>query len=99
MSSKRNLVDLGWNEFFARSFQNYAAEGYLVGRVALEQKEVFRLLTAEGDIWGELSGRLRYRAQGRHELPAIGDWVVIKDQPNRERMLIHEVLPRRTKFS
>ena len=37
--------------------------------------------------------------QSRADLPAVGDWVLVRESPGAERAIIHRVLTRRTKFS
>ena len=46
-----------------------------------------------------MSGGVRHRAQGRHDFPAVGDWVAIKPPSPGHRAVIRAVLPRRSKFS
>ena len=93
------LEKLGWNDFFARSFAPYAAEGYGVGRVLLQHNKIYVLGTEEGETQAEVTGRLRHQAAGPEELPAVGDWVVTRGVGEEERARIHAVLPRRSKFS
>ncbi len=94
------LEELGWNSFFAESFAPHAAQGYGVGRVFLQHNKVYLLQTGEGEVWGEVTGKLRHEARGeRGVLPAIGDWVVIRELKEEGKATIHDVLPRRSKFS
>jgi ribosome biogenesis GTPase / thiamine phosphate phosphatase len=97
-----NVVDLttfGWSEFFDANFKAYAGEGFTAGRVALEHKNLFRVYTQYGEVFAEISGKLRHEATSRKDLPAVGDWVVIRAQPEAGRVMIHAVLPRRTSFA
>jgi ribosome biogenesis GTPase len=95
-----SLEDYGWSEFFAEAFAPYAAEGYEAGRVFLQHNKVYMLYTASGEMWAEATGRLKYHAAGPEELPAVGDWVVIKRlADDRTRAKIHEILPRQSLFS
>ncbi len=94
-----NLQTLGWNSFFADAFAAFAESGYSVGRVVLEHKNTYWLLGEEGEIQAKLAGKFRYRAMGKHDFPAIGDWVVIKVMAGESKAVIQAILPRRTKFS
>ena len=94
-----DLTSFGWDKFFATNFEPYARSGYTVGRVALEHKNLFRVYTEQGDVLAEISGKLRHEAASRSDLPAVGDWVVIRSRPDTDRVTIHAVLPRRTSFS
>lgn len=99
----QSLVALGWNPFFTAHFASYAAEGYAVGRVAIEHRTAYMLYSEWGDLTAEVTGRFRHRATGLQDFPAVGDWVVIRLMPEPEksplRATIHAVLPRQSKFS
>ena len=90
---------LGWDEFFANHFQSYAADGYAAGRVALEYKHFYRIYSEWGEVLGEIAGRLRHEALDREDLPVVGDWVVIRRSPESDKVTIHAVLPRKSKFT
>ena len=96
--SVTDLTTFGWDEFFEANFKTYAGTGYTSGRVALEHKNFFRVYTQHGEVLAEISGKLRHEAVNRRDLPAVGDWVVIRSQPEDGRAMIHAVLPRRTSF-
>src|ERR1044071_2183098 len=87
-----DLQTLGWGKFFESNFNSYAQDGYECGRVALEHKNFFRIYTQHGEVLAQISGKLRHEAVNRSDLPAVGDWVVIRSA------MIHAVLPRRTSF-
>jgi len=93
-----NLSQLGWSDFFAHSFEAYRGQGYTVGRVALEHKQAYTLYTEQGECSATVSGKLRHQATGTEDLPAVGDWVVIRPQ-DEGRAVIHHILPRKSKFS
>jgi ribosome biogenesis GTPase len=99
MMNVTDLTSFGWSEFFEVNFKPYAGMGYTCGRVALEHKNFFRVYTQYGEVLAEISGKLRHEAVSRRDLPAVGDWVVISSRPERERVMIHAVLPRRTSFA
>ena len=94
-----DLTTFGWSEFFADNFKSYAEQGFTAGRVALEHKNLFRVYTQYGEVFAEISGKLRHEATSRRDLPAVGDWVVIRARPEGGRAMIHAVLPRRTSFA
>ena len=69
-------------------------------RVTLELKGFFEVTGEAGALLGECSGKFIHAAHTAADYPAIGDWVAITPQPGEEqRVAIHAVLPRRTKFS
>ena len=93
-----DLTTFGWDELFEANFRTYAGSDYTCGRVALEHKNLFRLYTQSGEVLAEISGKLRHETVNRRDLPAVGDWVVIRSRPEGGRVMIHAVLPRRTSF-
>jgi ribosome biogenesis GTPase len=93
------LEQLGWSNFFAHSFVPYGAAGYKVGRVALEHKQTYLLYTEQGEIAAEVTGKFRYQVTSSQDFPAVGDWVVVRIPVGTERATIHQVLPRKNKFS
>jgi len=92
------LKELGWSPFFEEEFR--AKESSEVpGRVVEELKGAFRVLTEESELLAEMAGRLSHRAEGREDLPAVGDWVAVAARPTEGRGTIQRILPRRTRLS
>jgi len=96
LQATTNLAGLGWGPFFAEAFASYAADGLVPGRVTIQHRGAYVVHTEAGELPAEVTGRLRHEAARAADLPAVGDWVV--DRPG-DPLLIHAVLPRRTKFS
>jgi ribosome biogenesis GTPase len=94
----RGLAQYGWNERLAESFAEHAIAGRVPARVVLEHTHIYRIVTEEGESLARVSGRLRHRAEGRPDFPAVGDWVVVEPVPEGEAR-IHAVLPRFSRFS
>ena len=97
--SNAALERFGWNSFFEGGFAPYRHQGYVVGRVAVQHKDHYVLYTDHGEVWAEVSGRMRFQASGRQDFPAVGDWVVIQPRPLEDEATIHYVLRRENKFS
>ncbi|MDB5085745.1 MAG: GTPase RsgA [Bacilli bacterium] len=94
-----NLTDLGWNSAWEAKFQVFSQQGFSAGRVVAEHKQLYKVITQNGELQGEISGRLRFQALGRGDFPAVGDWVVLQERTGEQRATIHAVLPRKSKFS
>ena len=95
-----SLDDYGWTSFFAESFAPHAADGRSPGRVIEHRGRLYRLQTGETEIDGVAAGRLRHRAAGPQDLPAIGDWVAFRPpRAGSGPATVDAVLPRRTKLS
>ena len=93
------LEKYGWDEEFERQFLKQADEGRRPGRIYVEHKGLYGILTEEGQIQGEVSGKFRYAAEGIGAFPAVGDWIVMEPRAGGDRATIHAVLPRRSRFS
>lgn len=70
-----------------------------IGRVVLEHKHMYRVVTEQGEWLAVCSGSLLHRAIDRRDYPAVGDWVAIEQMPGEERGIIHSILPRTSVFS
>ena len=94
------LDDLGWNPEMAAHYEPWRERSdHDPARVAVEFNHLFRVYVAEGDVEAVVSGRLKHHATSRSELPAVGDWVVIRRRSEEDRATIVHVLPRRSRFS
>lgn len=94
-----NLATLGFTDHFKTAFAAYQTSGYQVGWVALEQKQMYRLYTEQGEVWAEVAGKLRHAADSRGDYPAVGDFVAISLREKEQRATIHAILPRFSCFS
>lgn len=91
------LVEFGWSEHYAQYFT--AADDHLPARVIAEHRESFRVQTEDGERPARISGKMRHEAVARDELPAVGDWVAVQSSAGEGDVVIHRVLPRKSKFS
>ena len=92
------LSELGWSEADKSRFAPFAAEGLVPARVVAGHTRLLRVLSATGESLAESSGSLKHEASGREELPAVGDWVALRQREGQDRDVIQAVLPRRTAF-
>ena len=82
-----SLEKFGWNSYFESQLVRPAE----AARVALADRELFVVWTADGEREATISGRLRYEAG---DWPVVGDWVALEAGTR-----IAAVLPRWTAFS
>jgi ribosome biogenesis GTPase len=94
-----SLEELGWNSFFAENFEKYRDKGWQAGRVAQEQKNLYWLFTEEGEVQALLSDKLFGSIYASAEMPAVGDWVLFRREPDFDKVFIEMVLLRQSKFS
>jgi len=94
-----DLLEFGWDERWASLFARHATPDSVPARVTIEFNHIYRVVTADGELQAQLAGRLRHQAVGRHELPAVGDWISVRRTAGEETGTIEAILPRRSKFS
>jgi ribosome biogenesis GTPase / thiamine phosphate phosphatase len=86
----------GWDNLWEQQFEIHRKNGLLPGRVFTCNRQYHSVYTPNGELQAELAGALLHRLED-HELPAVGDWVAFLQ--HGDLGIIHDVLPRRTKFS
>ncbi|HUF54215.1 MAG TPA: ribosome small subunit-dependent GTPase A [Dehalococcoidia bacterium] len=106
-----SLEDLGWGPFFREQTAQLNTEdpsttaivalgtGFYPMRVAEEQRSVYVLWGEAGAFDATLPGRWLHEAEGRDQLPAVGDWVLARPLPGEDRAVIEQLLGRRTALS
>jgi ribosome biogenesis GTPase len=89
------LEELGWNEYFQNQVEELDLSDLLIGRVfRLESQGILGVLTQDNEISARVSGKMKFEES---ELPAIGDWVLIKPQELSNTIL--KVLKRKNRIS
>lgn len=98
-----NLNEYGWNKTHEANWEEMnevlKMKKSVPGRVTLEHKRMYRVITAEGEWLSVCSGAMKHDAQDRRDFPAVGDWVAVEKMPGEERGIIHAILPRTSLFS
>ncbi|MBC6462113.1 ribosome small subunit-dependent GTPase A [Actinomadura sp. HBU206391] len=96
-NSAFDLFDLGWDDGWAAAFAACAADdGLTAARVARVDKGACDILSGEGEARALIGGELRRAAaEDPVDQPCVGDWAVVRIQPDGGRKLV-AVLPRRT---
>ncbi|TGV00353.1 ribosome small subunit-dependent GTPase A [Flavivirga rizhaonensis] len=93
MKSTLTLEDLGYNEALETYRKEQNIDSFLVGRAILEHKDRYIVKTGNNEFDAELIGNLRFTAENRYDLPAVGDWVAISEY-DEGKALIHAIYPR-----
>ena len=88
-----DLATLGWDDAWSSVFAPFREQGLVPGRIAIQHRGAYDVLTEEGDLRAQITGRLRSDALPV-DLPVVGDWVGLDSAG-----AIVVVLPRRTKLS
>jgi len=87
------LETLGWDDEWSANFAPFRDLELIPGRVAIQHRGAYDVLTAEGDVRAQITSRLR-RDASPADLPVVGDWVGLDSGG-----AIVGVMPRRTKLS
>jgi len=93
------LQQLGWKDFFASEFAEFESRGFEPGRIAIENRDNYLVLSASGELDAQITGRLIYSAESSADYPKVGDWVAISVIGDEGKAIIHDILPRQTTFS
>ena len=93
-----DLIALGWDDTRAEQFEPHSDAGLTPGRVAVQHRGAYDVLTELGELRVDVAGRL-YDGSTPADLPAVGDWVAVAARPDEQGGTIQAVLPRNTKFS
>lgn len=94
-----NLEHYGWNTDWQQKWLQRDRKQHVPGRIVSDFGQMYRVWTSAGEVWGEVSGKLKHEHQDRSELPAVGDWVEVQELEQEERVIIHSVLERKTCIS
>lgn len=100
------LVPYGWDEEYHRAFVARTTEGdgdahlptARPARIISQHRGAWRARTEIGELWAVTPGRVRHRVVSPRDLPAVGDWVLVRLGEPADGATILEILPRRTCF-
>ncbi|MFA5777237.1 MAG: ribosome small subunit-dependent GTPase A [Parcubacteria group bacterium] len=95
MEPEMKIEDLGWDEFFESNRTKLGLDDFEVARVVAQHRGSYKVRNAKGEFLATITGKQKFEATGREDFPAVGDWVAITEA-DKERAVIHKMLPRRT---
>ena len=97
--NNKNLLELGLNEGYIKEASSYN-EGFYLGRVSVQYKDIYKVFTEEGEVLARVSGKLSYSSNSTFDYPVVGDWVLLDRTDNKNGdAIIHKVLTRKSCFS
>ena len=86
----------GWTDYFADAFQKkYARSGFIAGRVVLQQRGSYTVVTENGPVTARPTGRLLHEADDIGQ-PCVGDWVALLMDKKAGIGTVQAVLPRKS---
>lgn len=96
--NKVDLYDLGLNERYIQIASMYEERLY-IARVSAQYKDIYKVITEDGEILAEISGKLNYLSVINSDYPVVGDWILVDRTTDRNgNAIIHHVLPRKGCF-
>jgi ribosome biogenesis GTPase / thiamine phosphate phosphatase len=87
----------GWSDQLQHDFAAHAERGLIPGRILVQQRGAYDVVTDLGELAAQVSGRFTHEA-GPGAFPAVGDWVALSARPSEGAATIHALMPRRTVF-
>lgn len=95
MEDLPQLTRLGYTDFFDAHRVELGAAIDQVARVTAEHKGVYEVIGMSGTHRAAVTGRRMAGALSRDDYPAVGDWVVVKNDVD-DAKVIDDILPRQT---
>ena len=96
MKNEITMRQYGLSENVEKSAERFV--NLTVSRVLSQEKGLYRLISSQGEKWGEISGRFHYDVQAKSEYPAVGDFVMVDWNKSGGNAVIRHVLPRKSCF-
>ena len=92
-----NLYKVGLTERHKREATMH--KGLYLARVSVQHKDIYKVVTENGEIQAEVSGKMGYRARNTSDYPVVGDWVMVdREDDSSGNAIIHHILRRTSVF-
>lgn len=89
-----NLENIGYNTDLSNAFEALSFKDAVPGRVVWQSAYSYRVQCSEAEIAAEPTGKVK-----SVELPAVGDWVSVRQPDTGGTGIILAILPRKSAFS
>lgn len=98
--SYQKLYNYGLSSRFEQEALLYP--GLQLARVTSQHRQLYTVMTENGEMQGSVSGKFVYQADNDTTFPAVGDWVMVSQSEDGKdeggRVVIHHVLQRKSVF-
>lgn len=95
--NKINIEKFGLTDKLKKEASLY--KGFYIGRVLSQYKDLYQVVCENGEIISEISGKFRFRVKTLSDFPAVGDFVMLDRNTNRNgNAIIHHILSRKNAF-
>lgn len=91
------LTDYGWSPALQEQFAALGAQGLVPGRIVVQQRGGYRVVTGDGEVDARATGAL-LKAAADADRPTTGDWVALEPRPGETMALVRRLLPRTSAF-
>ena len=86
--NKINMENIGLSQRFITEASLYSS--FYIGRVVSQYKALYKVITAEGELRAEISGKIRFAIQTSSDYPAVGDFVMLdRNEDKGGNAIIH----------
>lgn len=92
------VAEFGWTDARGAQFVPWAGQGLVPGRVVKQARDLAVVVTDDGEVQAEVSGRFRRGVVDGAGFPAVGDWLAVRLLRDG-RSVIEAVLPRYSVFA
>jgi len=94
---KIDMGNMGLSQRFITESNGYL--GFYVGRVVSQYKDLYKVVTEDGELTAEISGKFRFDAKTLPDYPAVGDFVMLdRNEDTGGNAIIHRILARKSAF-
>lgn len=93
----KKLETYGFTEGFKREAACYPE--FIPGRIISQYRDLYKVVTDQGEFFATLSGKFRHEAKHLLEFPAVGDFVMVDRSDDKNgNGIIHHILTRKSSF-
>lgn len=92
-----HLIKYGLTDRFIQEATLY--EGLFLARVTEQHRDLYKVVSEEGELQAGVSGNFIYRTNDNSDFPAVGDWVMLdRTDDSAGNAVIHHILRRKSVF-
>lgn len=95
--SKIDMENIGLEQRFIAESDLYS--NLYIGRVSTQYKDLYKVITENGELRAEISGKFHFNAKTISDYPAVGDFVMLdRNEDTGGNAIIHHILTRKSAF-
>jgi len=95
---KIDLTLYGFDDFYKNQIVNNDNENIIPARITAVHKDLYKIVTNQGDKNARLKGTYFYKADKSDEFPTVGDFVIVEINNSGDSTII-QLLNRKSEFS